>query len=81
MVDPVGRNVDDPVRELEHFRMADLERRRIIHLRDLLLHGFDDARAGVPGVAAPKTGGPVQHLAAVRGRVVHAFRPDEHARR
>ncbi len=81
MVDAPGRDGDDRVRELEGDRVAHLERRRVVHDRDLLRHRLGDLAPTVAGVDAPEPGDAVEHLAAVRGPVVHALGAREQARR
>ena len=61
--------------------MAHLEGRRIIQFAGLLADRLDDLRAVVAGVDTPQPGRRVEHLVALGGRIVHAVRRHEHARR
>src|SRR5690606_38005976 len=51
-----------------------------IHLADLAAHRLGDFAAPVPGVAAPESGGTVQHLPSFGIGVEHAFGTLQHAR-
>jgi hypothetical protein len=66
--------------QLERLGMAHLEGRRVVQLGGLFLDRLDDLRAAVAGIAAPQSGGAVEHLAAVGCRVVHVLGADQHAR-
>jgi hypothetical protein len=59
--------------------MAELERRREIELRGLLLDGGDDRVAVVAGVAAPQARGTVENGAPVGRVVVHVLRARDEA--
>ena len=78
MLQPLGRDVDDPVGEFERARMAHLECRRIVQRAHHPADRLGDARPAMTGVAAPEPCGPVQDLAPVRRRIVHVLRRDEH---
>ena len=80
MLDALGRDVDDPVRQLKGHRVAHLEGGGIVQFRRLLLDRFDDFRTAVTGVAAPQACGAVQHLPPVAGGVMHVLGRDEHPR-
>ncbi|CAI8181965.1 MAG: Uncharacterised protein [SAR116 cluster bacterium] len=80
VIHAVRRQVDQPVRQLERFGMAHLERRRIIQLRHLVLHGLNDLRPCMARIHAPEAGRAVKDLATVGGRVVHVLGADHHAR-
>ena len=71
---PCGRELDEPLGQLERLRVAHLERRREVHLGRLLGDRLDDLRPAVAGVDAPQAGDAVEDLAAVRRPVVHASR-------
>ena len=60
--------------------MAHLERRRVVHARDLVADRLGDLLAAMAGVHAPEAGGAVQHLAPIMGGVMHVLRADEQAR-
>ncbi len=60
--------------QLERSRMAHLEGRRVVQLRDLALHRLHDLGPAVAGVHAPHAGDPVDEPAAVAGAVVDALR-------
>ena len=64
--------------EGEAARMAELERRRIVELLRLGLDGGRDLVPVMARIAAPQAGGAVDHLAAVRGVVVHALGAGDH---
>ena len=72
VIEMIRRDLDQAFGQSERQRMRHLEGRREIKRRDLLLHGFDDAWAGVAGVAAPQPAGAVEDLAAVYGAIEHA---------
>jgi hypothetical protein len=59
VLEPVGREVAHPARELEGLRMPHLEGGRIVELGHLALHGLGDLRPRVARVAAPQTRGAV----------------------
>jgi hypothetical protein len=75
------RDRGDPLRELERARMPGGERCREIELPRLAPDRLDDARPAMPRVHAPERRQAVEHLAAVRGRVVHVFRRHDELRR
>ena len=81
MVHALGRDVDQPVGQFEHDRMAHLECRRVIELRRLLLDRLGDLGPAVAGIDAPEPGCAVEDLAPVARRVVHVLGGDQHARR
>jgi hypothetical protein len=66
--------------EFKRLRMTELERRRVVEGRSLLLDRFDDRIAVVARVAAPHAGGAVENAAAIGGEVMHVLGPGEHAR-
>ena len=66
--------------QLERRRMAHVERRGIIHLGDLARDRFRDLLAAMAAIHAPEARRGVEHLAALDGGVVHAFRLHEQAR-
>ena len=68
-------------RRLERDRVAELEGRREIHHRRLLLDRLSDLGPPVPGIDAPEAGGAVDHGAPVAREVVHAFGAREQPRR
>ena len=80
VIDVAGRELDEPARELEPGRVTHLERRRVLHRRELLAHRLRDFLATVPGVDAPQSGDAVENLAAVVGPVVHALGAREQTR-
>ena len=80
MVEIAGREIDQPVGELEGGRVAELEGRRKIHALGLRLDRRHDLLVPVAGVAAPEPRGPVQDLAAVSRHVVHALGARQQAR-
>ncbi len=79
-VEALGRDLDERARELERDRVPHLERRGVIHLRDLLRDRLGDFPAAVAGVDAPQARRGVEHLAAFRGPVVEALGAGEQAR-
>lgn len=80
VVEAGRRQFLDLVGELERFRMAELERRRVVELRDLAAHGFDDFRAAVAEARAPEARQAVEDLAAFGVRVIRALARHDHAR-
>jgi hypothetical protein len=67
--------------KLERDRMAHVEGRREVHLRNLLLHRGDDLRPAMAGVDAPETGLTVEDLASLGRPVMHAFGANQEPRR
>ena len=67
-------------RQLERLGMAHLERRRVVHLVELLGDRRLDLLAAVAGVDAPQARRAVDDLAAFRRPVVHALGLGQHAR-
>ena len=80
VVEIAGREVDQPVRELESRRVAELKGRREIHALGLRLDRRHDLLVPVACVAAPEPGGAVQNLATARRVVVHALGARHQAR-
>ena len=79
-IEPVRRDLGQPLGEIERQRMAHLERRRKVEVHQLPLDGGRDLPAAVTGIDAPQPRRAVDHLAAVDGRVVHALGGGEQAR-
>jgi len=79
MVHALRRDVDQPIGQFEHDRMAHLEGRRIVELGRLVLDRLGDLRPAVAGIDAPETRCAVQHLATVAGRVMHVLGGHHHA--
>ena len=76
-----GRHVGDQARrQLEAFRVAHLESRRVVQLAHLRGNRLDDLLSAVAGVDAPQASGAVHHLAAIVGAIIHALGADQHAR-
>jgi hypothetical protein len=71
VVEPVGQPLDDLVRQLERSWVAHLERRRVVHLRDLPAHRLGDLASAVARIHAPEPGDAVEDLAAFGRPVVH----------
>ena len=69
-----------PRRQLEGLGMAHLERRRIVHLVQLLGDRGLDLLAAMAGIDAPQAGGAVDDLATLRRPVVNTLRLGQHAR-
>ena len=80
-VEPVRRDLGQPLGEIEGQRMAHLERGRIVEVHQLALDRGGDLPAAVAGIDAPEPGRAVDHLAAVDGGVVHALGGGEQPRR
>ena len=80
VVEVAGREIDQPVRELEGGRVAELEGRREVHALGLRLDRGHDLLVPVTRVAAPQPGGAVQDLAAAGRVVVHALGARHQAR-
>ena len=78
-VQPLGRDLGDARRRLEGDGVAELEGRREIHHRRLLLDGLGDLAPAMAGIAAPQPGGAVDHLLPVRGEIGHALGPGQQA--
>ena len=78
---PFGRDLGEPLGEIERQRMAHVERGREVEVRQLPLDGGGDLAAAVAGIDAPEAGRAVDHLAAVDGGVVHALGGSEQPRR
>ena len=60
--------------------MTHLKGRRKLHGLELLRDRLGDFAAAVPRVHTPQARDAIEHLAAIRGRVVHAFRARQQAR-
>src|SRR5579864_1348409 len=60
--------------------MTELERRRVVERRDLLLDRLDDLAARVPEPAAPQAGEPVEDPLASAVGVIRAIGRHEHPR-
>ncbi len=58
---PSGRQVDQPVGQLERLGVAHLEGRRVVELGRLFLDRLGDQRAAMAGIDAPQAGGAVEH--------------------
>jgi len=80
VIEIAGEERGNARRQLEHLGMPHLEGGRIIHLRGLFLDRGHDLRMAVPGIAAPETGGAVEHASPIGGEVVHALGADEKTR-
>ena len=80
MVEVARHELRQTVGKLERLGVAHLERWGVIKLVHLCLDRFDDFRAFMPGIAAPKACGPVQNLAVIVGRIIHAIGRDQHTR-
>ena len=80
-VEPLRRDLGEPLGEIERQRMAHVERGREVEVRQLPLDGGGDLAAAVAGIDAPEAGRTVDHLAAVDGGVVHALGGSEQPRR
>ena len=80
VVEAGRRQVLDLVRELERLRVAVLERRRVVELRDLAAHRFGDLGAAVAEARAPEARQAVVDLAAFGIRVIRALGRHDHAR-
>ena len=80
VVEIAGREVHQPVGELEGRRVAELEGRREVHALGLRLDRRHDRLVPVTRVAAPEPGGAVQNLPAARRVVVHALGARHQAR-
>ena len=74
------RYLGEPGREFEGERMAHLERRRELHGAQLAPHRVGDLAPAVTGVHAPQPRDPIEHLATVRGPVMHPFGPRQQPR-
>ena len=79
MVHPFRRHLRHPGGGFEGDGVAQLEGRREIHHRRLLLDGFRDLPPPMAGVAAPEAGRAVQDLLPLRREVGHALGAGEHA--
>ena len=79
-VEIARRQRRDARRQLEGFRIGELERRCIIDLGGLGLDRRDDRCAVVTGIAAPHAGGAVEHGAAVERVIIHAGGAGDEAR-
>ena len=80
-VEPLRRDLGEPLGEIERQRMAHVERGREVEVRQAALDGGGDLAAAVAGIDAPEAGRAVDHLAAVDGGVVHALGGSEQPRR
>ena len=80
MVEIAGRQRGDAARQFEGLRVAELEGRREIHFRRLLLDRGDDRLAVMAGIGAPQAGRGVEDLAAFRRGVMHVLGAGEQAR-
>ena len=80
-VEPLRRDLGEPLGEIERQRMAHVERGREVEVRQLPLDGGGDLAAAMAGIDAPEAGRAVDHLAAVDGGVVHALGGSEQPRR
>ena len=80
-VETFGRDLGEPLGEIERQRMAHVERGREVEVHQLPLDGGRDLAAAVAGIDAPEAGRSVDHLAAVDGGVVHALGGSEQPRR
>ena len=80
VVEVARREIDQPVRELEGGRVAELEGRREIHALGLRLDRRHDLLVPVACVAAPEPRRAVQDLLAPRRVVVHALGARHQAR-
>jgi hypothetical protein len=72
-VEALGRDLHQRVRELERDGVAHLERRCVVHHRNLFRDRLGDFLAAVARIDAPETGRGVEHLAAVGRPVVQAL--------
>ncbi len=81
MVDPVGRQLGHPARQLERARLPGLKRRREVQLLQLRGDRVGDLVAAVPGGAAEQPGRAVQQLLVVMVPVVDALAAHEQPRR
>ena len=79
-IDPLRRDLGEPLGEIERQRMAHVERGREVEVRQAALDGAGDLAAAVAGIDAPEAGRAVDHLAAVHRRVVHALGGSEQPR-
>jgi hypothetical protein len=75
-----GRQLGQPVGQLERFRVGHLERRGEVHFRRLRLDGRHHLGPVVAGVDAPQPGYAIEDLPAMVVPVVHAGGLDQHAR-
>ncbi|MNN49256.1 hypothetical protein D3C81_1637710 [compost metagenome] len=73
-------NICQSTRCFKRQRMADLEQRRVIHGRCLLLYCFGDPGMCMTCIDAPQARGAIQDLPAVIAGVIHAGCGDQHAR-
>ena len=79
-VEPLRRDLGEPLGEIERQRMAHVERGREVEVRQLPFDGGGDLAAAMAGIDAPEAGRAVDHLAAVDGGVVHALGGSEQPR-
>ena len=79
-VQPIGRHIRNPCGGFKGDGVAKLEGGREIHDGGLFLDGLHNFPPAMPGIAAPKAGGTVQNLPALRRIVIHALGAGEHAR-
>jgi hypothetical protein len=80
-IETFGRDLGQPLGEIERERMAHVERGREVEVHQLPLDGRRDLAAAMAGIDAPKAGRSVDHLAAVDRCVVHALGGSEQAGR
>ena len=76
-----GRQRRDPARQLERFRVRELERWRVIEFLGLALDRFDDRRAVMAGIGAPQPRGAVEHGAIFGGVIMHVLGARDQPRR
>src|SRR5499426_3343197 len=80
MVEIAGCERPNPAGELESFRVAELESRRIVERCGFLLDRRHDRFAVVAGIGAPEACTAINQLAPVAGDIMHVLGADDQAR-
>ena len=80
VIEPLREPAGHCVRELEAGLVSHLERRRVLHRRDLPTHRLGDFPAAVARIDAPQAGHRIEDLPALRRPVVHALGAGQQAR-